>query len=72
MMAPDVASVSPLEPYVVRVFFDDGEVRDVDIEPLLGGPVFGLFAIVRSSSAYGWTSRHGPLPGRAALISIPT
>ena len=39
-MAPDVASVSPLEPYVVRVFFDDGEGRDVDIEPLLGGPVF--------------------------------
>lgn len=40
-MAPDVASVSPLEPYVIRVVFDDGEVRDVDIEPLLGGPVFG-------------------------------
>ena len=41
MMAPGVASVSPLERYVVRVVFDDGEVRDVDIEPLLGGPVFG-------------------------------
>ena len=39
-MAPDVSSVSPLEPYVIRVFFDDGEVRDVDIEPLLGGAVF--------------------------------
>ena len=31
----------PLEPYVVRVVFVDGEVRDVDIEPLLDGPVFG-------------------------------
>lgn len=31
----------PLEPYVVRVVFSDGEVRDVDIEPLLDGPVFG-------------------------------
>ncbi len=40
MMAPGVASVSPLERYVVRVVFDDGEVRDVDIEPLLGGAVF--------------------------------
>lgn len=29
-----------LRPYVVRVFFADGEVRDVDIEPLLDGPVF--------------------------------
>ncbi|MGH3137270.1 MAG: DUF2442 domain-containing protein [Gaiellaceae bacterium] len=40
MMAPVVMSVVPLEPYVVRVTFGDGEVRDVDIEPLLEGPVF--------------------------------
>ena len=40
MMAPEVVSVSPLEPYVVRVVFSDGEVRDVDIGPLLGGAVF--------------------------------
>ena len=40
MMAPEVLSVSPLEPYLVRVFFADGEVRDVDIEPLLGSQVF--------------------------------
>ena len=40
MMAPDVVSVVALEPYVVRVVFSDGEVRDGDIEPLLGGAVF--------------------------------
>jgi hypothetical protein len=34
-----VAVVS-LEPYVVRVTFGDGEIRDVDIEPLLDGRVF--------------------------------
>lgn len=39
-MAPVVVSVVPLEPYVVRVSFGDGEIRDVDIEPLLDGPVF--------------------------------
>jgi len=39
-MAPRVASVVPLEPYVVRVSFGDGEIRDVDIEPLLQGAVF--------------------------------
>ncbi len=39
-MAPDVVPVVALEPYVVRVVFADGEVRDVDIEPLLDGPVF--------------------------------
>ena len=41
MMAPGVKAARPLEPYVVRVVFTDGEVRDVDISPLLDGPVFG-------------------------------
>lgn len=40
MMAPDVKAAVPLDPYVVRVIFADGEIRDVDIEPLLDGPVF--------------------------------
>lgn len=40
MIAPAVKTAVPLNPYVVRVVFADGEVRDVDIEPLLGGPVF--------------------------------
>jgi len=40
MMAPVIVSVVPLEPYVVRVSFGDGEIRDVDIQPLLDGPVF--------------------------------
>ena len=39
-MAPDVEAAIALDPYVVRVVFADGEVRDVDIEPLLSGPVF--------------------------------
>lgn len=41
MIAPSVKAAVPLEPYVVRVAFSDGEVRDVDVEPLLDGPVFG-------------------------------
>lgn len=41
MMAPEVKAAIPLEPYVVRVVFADGEVRDVDVEPILDGPVFG-------------------------------
>ncbi len=40
-MAPEITAAIPLEPYVVRVVFSDGEVRGVDIEPLLAGPVFG-------------------------------
>ena len=39
-MAPSVQTVTPLDPYMVRVVFADGEVRDVDIEPLLEGVVF--------------------------------
>ncbi len=41
MMAPGVEAAIPLEPFVVRVVFSDGEVRDIDIEPILDGPVFG-------------------------------
>ena len=40
MIAPTVKTAVPLDPYVVRVVFADGEVRDVDIEPLLVGPIF--------------------------------
>lgn len=40
MIAPAVKTAVPLGPYVVRVVFADGEVRDVDIEPLLSGPIF--------------------------------
>lgn len=41
MMAPEIKAAIPLDGYVVRVVFSDGEVRDVDVEPLLDGPVFG-------------------------------
>jgi Protein of unknown function (DUF2442) len=40
VIAPRVTSAVALDPYVVRVVFSDGEVRDVDIEPLLDGPIF--------------------------------
>lgn len=40
MIAPRVKTAIALDPYVVRVVFADGEVRDVDIEPLLEGPIF--------------------------------
>lgn len=65
MMAPDVVSVAPLEPYVVRVVFSDGEVRDVDIEPLLDGSVFrrlrdreefARVAVDEQSGAIAWSS----------------
>jgi hypothetical protein len=39
-MAPDVKAAVALEPYIGRVLFVDGEVRDVDVEPILDGPVF--------------------------------
>lgn len=40
MSTPDVAAAIPLGAYVVRVVFADGEIRDVDVEPILSGPVF--------------------------------
>lgn len=41
IVAPPIVAVVPLDGYVVRVSFADGEVRDVDMEPMLDGPVFG-------------------------------
>jgi hypothetical protein len=40
VIAPDVAAAVALDPYVIGVVFTDGQVRDVDIEPFLGGSVF--------------------------------
>jgi len=40
-MAPAVRGVTALAPYTVRVLFADGQVRDVDMAPALGLPVFG-------------------------------
>jgi hypothetical protein len=39
-MAPDIVAATPRGAYVVRVVFADGEVRGVDMEPGLDGPVF--------------------------------
>lgn len=43
MIPPLVGSVEVLRPYVVRVTFEDGAVREVDMEPTLGrgGAVYG-------------------------------
>lgn len=40
MIAPNVQDAVALDDFTVRVVFADGEVRDVDIEPLLELPVF--------------------------------
>jgi hypothetical protein len=40
VIAPAVRTATAIDPYVVRVVFADGEIRDVDIESLLDGPVF--------------------------------
>ena len=36
-----MVSAVPLDGYVIRVMFSDGEVRDVDLTDFLDGPVFG-------------------------------
>ncbi len=35
-----IETVEPLEGYVLRLGFNDGSSRDVDLEPELWGPVF--------------------------------
>jgi hypothetical protein len=38
--APPIAAIAVRPDYVVRVFFTDGEVRDVDLSPTLGSQPF--------------------------------
>ncbi len=40
----DVTGVEVLRDRVVRLSFDDGQVRDIDLAPLLWGPAFELLA----------------------------
>ncbi len=35
-----VHSVEPLQGFTVRLRFDDGKQRDIDLEPYLRGPIF--------------------------------
>ena len=35
-----VSAVQPLHGWTVRVTFDNGVVRDIDLEPYLHGPIF--------------------------------
>ncbi len=39
-IAPEMVAVIPRPKHTVRIVFADGEVRDVDITPLLGTPAF--------------------------------
>ena len=56
----------------MRVVFADGEVRDVDMEPVLDGPVFEPLHDPRSSQRSSSILRHIRSPGRPAQTSIPT
>lgn len=55
----DVTHVEILHDRVLRLTFDDGQVRDIDLEPLLWGPAFEpleddeLFAQVRVDNGAG-------------------
>lgn len=39
-IAPPICAAVPLRGHVVRVLFEDGEVRDVDVSDLLDRPAF--------------------------------
>jgi hypothetical protein len=39
-IAPEIVAVIPRPEHTVRIVFADGEVRDVDITPLLDTPAF--------------------------------
>ena len=57
--APPIAAVAIRPGHVVRVFFTDGEVRDVDLTPTLDRP---LFAPLRDGALFA-TARIGPVTG---------
>jgi len=59
-VSPRIASVEPLAGFVLRLGFDDGMTREVDLDAFLWGPVFeplradtGLFRQVRVDAELG-------------------
>ncbi len=70
-MAPEVREAVALEPDVVRVVFADGQTRDVDIEPLLDGPIFEPLRDRRDFAAASVDPVHGAVcwPNGADLDS---
>lgn len=77
-MNPRVASVAPLEGYTLRLQFDNGEQRRLDVSPYLAYPVFerlrdpGLFALVQAD--HGTVSWPGGIdldPDSVFLDSMP-
>lgn len=66
--APPIAAIAVRPEHVVRVFFKDGEVRDVDLTPTLDEPPFSalrdpdVFATVHIGAVTGgleWTDDVG-------------
>lgn len=57
--APPIAALALRPGHVVRVFFQDGEVRDVDLTPTLERP---LFAPLRDPDMFA-TAHVGPVTG---------
>lgn len=66
--APPIAAIALRARRVVRVFFTDGEVRDVDLRPTLGGKPFStlrdpkVFALAHVGERTGgleWTDEIG-------------
>lgn len=66
--APGIVAIAAREGHVIRVFFKDGEVRDVDLSPTLAHPPFSdlrddqLFASVHVGEVTGgleWTDEIG-------------
>lgn len=66
--APPIAAIAIRPEHVVRVFFNDGEVRDVDLTPTLDRPPFSalrdpdLFAAAHLGEHTGgleWTDEIG-------------
>ena|SRR5271168_5466648 len=49
-IAPEMVAVIPRPEHTVRIVFADGEVRDVDITPLLGTPAFSP---LRDTAVFG-------------------
>lgn len=36
-----INAVNPIKPYIIKVTFDNGETKTIDLAPVLYGPVFG-------------------------------
>ena len=78
MLRPTAVDVKPEENYVLRIVFDNGEIKQFDVKPYIHGEWYGKLAdraYFRAVSTDGftvvWPDGQDLCPDELYLLSVP-